>query len=97
MGYNWWILILSLFPPVPIGLQIMKPRPTSSKKMGKPSGGRSAKNPSKSKNQPVPSSKKKGADEQGRKQGQKRQVFIVLEGERERGLFFHFLVGIYRE
>lgn len=52
----------------------MKPRHTPSNKMGKPSGGRSAKNPSKSQNQQGPSSKKKGADEQGRKQGQKIQV-----------------------
>ncbi|XP_036236033.1 centromere protein Q isoform X2 [Molothrus ater] len=52
----------------------MKPRHTPSNKMGKPAGGRSAKNPSKSQNQQGPSSKKKGADEQGRKQGQKRQV-----------------------
>ncbi|XP_054485019.2 centromere protein Q isoform X1 [Agelaius phoeniceus] len=51
----------------------MKPRHTPSNKMGKPAGGRSAKNPSKSQNQQGPSSKKKGADEQGRKQGQKRQ------------------------
>nr|XP_054485022.1 centromere protein Q isoform X2 [Agelaius phoeniceus] len=52
----------------------MKPHHTPSNKMGKPAGGRSAKNPSKSQNQQGPSSKKKGADEQGRKQGQKRQV-----------------------
>ncbi|XP_071303453.1 centromere protein Q isoform X2 [Agelaius tricolor] len=52
----------------------MKPRHTPSNKMGKPAGGRSAKNPSKSQNQQGPSSKKKGADEQGRKQGQKREV-----------------------
>ncbi|XP_066403697.1 centromere protein Q isoform X2 [Molothrus aeneus] len=52
----------------------MKPRHTPSNKMGKPAGGRSAKNPSKSQNQQGPSNKKKGADEQGRKQGQKRQV-----------------------
>ncbi|KAL9865069.1 centromere protein Q isoform 2-T3 [Geothlypis trichas] len=52
----------------------MKPRHTSSNKMGKQSARRSAKNPSKSQNQQGPSSKKKGADEQGRKQGQKRQV-----------------------
>ncbi|XP_066170750.1 centromere protein Q isoform X1 [Sylvia atricapilla] len=41
--------------------------------MGKPTGGRSAKNPSKSQNQQGPSSKKKGADEQGKKQSRKRQ------------------------
>ncbi|XP_058690304.1 centromere protein Q isoform X1 [Poecile atricapillus] len=52
---------------------IMKPRHTSSNKMGKPTSGRSAKNTFKSQNQQGPSSKKKGADEQGRKQGQKRQ------------------------
>ncbi|XP_030800948.1 centromere protein Q isoform X2 [Camarhynchus parvulus] len=52
----------------------MKPRHTSSNKMGKPTGGKSTKNPSKSQNQQGPSSKKMGADEQGRKQGQKRQV-----------------------
>ncbi|XP_030800945.1 centromere protein Q isoform X1 [Camarhynchus parvulus] len=51
----------------------MKPRHTSSNKMGKPTGGKSTKNPSKSQNQQGPSSKKMGADEQGRKQGQKRQ------------------------
>ncbi|XP_033368999.1 centromere protein Q isoform X2 [Parus major] len=53
---------------------IMKPHHTSSNKMGKPTSGRSAKNPFKSQNQQGPSSKKKGADEEGRKQGQKRQV-----------------------
>ncbi|XP_041282106.1 centromere protein Q isoform X2 [Onychostruthus taczanowskii] len=53
---------------------IMKPRHTSSNKMGTPSGGKSAKNAFKSKNQQGTSSKKKRADEQGRKQGQKRQV-----------------------
>lgn len=90
MGYNCWIFILSLFPPVPIGLQIMKPRHTSSNKMGKQSARRSAKNPSKSQNQQGPSSKKKGADEQGRKQGQKRQVLIIWEGEGERGIFSPF-------
>ncbi|XP_074392617.1 centromere protein Q isoform X2 [Zonotrichia albicollis] len=52
----------------------MKPRHTPSNKMGKTAGGRSAKSPSKSQNQQGPSSKKKGADEKGRKQGQKRQV-----------------------
>ncbi|XP_030916105.1 centromere protein Q isoform X2 [Geospiza fortis] len=52
----------------------MKPCHTSSNKMGKPAGGKSTKNPSKSQNQQGPSSKKMGADEQGRKQGQKRQV-----------------------
>lgn len=56
--------------------------------MGKQSARRSAKNPSKSQNQQGPSSKKKGADEQGRKQGQKRQVLIILEGER--GIFSPF-------
>uniref|UniRef100_A0A8C3U1S8 Centromere protein Q n=1 Tax=Catharus ustulatus TaxID=91951 RepID=A0A8C3U1S8_CATUS len=50
-----------------------KPCQTSSSKMGKPTGGRSSKNPFKSQNQQRTSSKKKGADEQGRKQGQKRQ------------------------
>lgn len=79
MSSNCWILILSLFPPVPVGLQIVKSRHASSNKMGKPTGGRSAKNPSKSQNQQGPSSKKKGANEQGRKQGQKRQVFIILD------------------
>ncbi|XP_041336831.1 centromere protein Q isoform X2 [Pyrgilauda ruficollis] len=52
----------------------MKPRHTSSNKMGTPSGGKSAKNAFKSQNQQGTSSKKKRADEQGRKQGQKRQV-----------------------
>lgn len=60
----------------------MKPRHTSSNKMGKPSGGRSAKNPSKSQNQQGPSSKKKGADEKGRKQGQKRQQVPQTSGKR---------------
>ncbi|XP_068867885.1 centromere protein Q isoform X2 [Aphelocoma coerulescens] len=55
-------------------LSIMKPRHTSSNKMGKPTGGKSSKSPFKSQNQQGPSSKKKGANEQGRKQGQKRQV-----------------------
>lgn len=77
MGYNCWILIL--FPPVPIGLQTMKPRHASSNKMGKATGGKSAKNPSKLQNQQGPSSKKKGADEKGKEQGQKRQVFIILD------------------
>ncbi|XP_037988277.1 centromere protein Q isoform X2 [Motacilla alba alba] len=49
--------------------------------MGKPSGGRSAKNPFKSQSQQGHSSKKKGADEQGRKQGSKRQV--PKKGKRE--------------
>ncbi|XP_062345604.1 centromere protein Q isoform X2 [Cinclus cinclus] len=53
---------------------LMKPRHMSSNKMGKPAGGRSAKSPFKSQNQQGPSRKKKGADEQGRKQHQKRQV-----------------------
>ncbi|XP_039551928.1 centromere protein Q isoform X1 [Passer montanus] len=52
---------------------IIKPRHTSSNKMGKPSGGKSAKNAFKSQNQQGTSSKKKRADEQGKKQGQKRQ------------------------
>ncbi|KAI1241312.1 hypothetical protein IHE44_0009790 [Lamprotornis superbus] len=47
---------------------IMKPRHTSSNKMGKPAGGRSAKNPFKSQNQQGPPSKKKRADEQDKKQ-----------------------------
>lgn len=47
--------------------------------MGKPTRGRAAKNPFKMQNQQGPSSKKVGADEQGRKQGQKRQVFILLD------------------
>lgn len=79
MGYNWWILILSLFPPVPIGLQITNPHHVSSNKMGKPTGGKSAKSPFKAQNQQGTSSKKKGADEQGKKQGQKTQVFIILD------------------
>ncbi|XP_005044463.1 PREDICTED: centromere protein Q isoform X2 [Ficedula albicollis] len=52
----------------------MKPCHTSSNKMGKPTGGRSAKKPLKLQNQQGPSSKKKGADEQERKQSKKRQV-----------------------
>ncbi|XP_063279651.1 centromere protein Q isoform X2 [Prinia subflava] len=59
----------------------MKPRHTSSKKMGKPTGGKSAKNPFKSQNQQGPSRKKKRADEQGKKQGQKRQVPHTVERE----------------
>uniref|UniRef100_A0A8C5TCM6 Centromere protein Q n=1 Tax=Malurus cyaneus samueli TaxID=2593467 RepID=A0A8C5TCM6_9PASS len=51
----------------------MKPLHASSKKTGKPTGGKSAKSPFKSQNQQGLSSKKKQADEQGRKQGQKRQ------------------------
>ncbi|XP_048153094.1 centromere protein Q isoform X3 [Corvus hawaiiensis] len=51
----------------------MKPRHTSSNKMGKSTGGRSSKSPFKSQNQQGPFSKQKGANEQGRKQGQKRQ------------------------
>lgn len=47
--------------------------------MGKPTGGRSAKNPSNLQKQQGKNSKKKGADEQGRKQGQKNQVFIILD------------------
>ncbi|XP_057231441.1 centromere protein Q isoform X2 [Malurus melanocephalus] len=57
-----------------LGAKIMKPHHASSKKMGKPAGGKSAKNPFKSQNQQGLSSTKKKADEQGRKQGQKRQV-----------------------
>lgn len=79
MGYNCWILILSLFPPVPVGLQVTSPHHASSNKMGKPTGGRSAKNPSNLQKQQGKNSKKKGADEQGRKQGQKNQVFIILD------------------
>ncbi|XP_039914530.1 centromere protein Q isoform X1 [Hirundo rustica] len=41
--------------------------------MGKPTGGKSAKNPFKLQNQQGPLRKKKGADEQGSKQGQKRK------------------------
>ncbi|XP_066036181.1 centromere protein Q isoform X2 [Chamaea fasciata] len=51
--------------------------------MEKPTGGRSEKKPSKSQNQQGPSSKKKGADEQGRKQGQKRQVPQTVKREAE--------------
>lgn len=92
-GYNCWILIFSLFPPVPIGLQIMKPCHASSNEMGRPSGGRSAKNPFKSQNQQGPSSKKKGADKQGRKRSKKRQVFIILDQTYRKDIgvfFFHF-------
>ncbi|XP_058657133.1 centromere protein Q isoform X3 [Ammospiza caudacuta] len=59
----------------------MKPCHTPYNKMGKTAGGRSAKNPSKSQNQQGPSSKKKGSDEQGKKQGQKRQQ-VPQKGKR---------------
>nr|XP_021150078.1 centromere protein Q isoform X1 [Columba livia] len=49
----------------------MKRRHTPSSKMGKTTGGKSAKKALKSQNQPGPSSKKKGRDGEGRKQVQK--------------------------
>lgn len=78
MSYNW-ILILLLFPPVLSGLQIMKRRHAPSGKMGETTGGASAKKALKSQNQPGPSSKKKGRDGEGRKQGQKRKVIVILD------------------
>lgn len=59
----------------------MKPRHTSSNKMGKPAGGRSAKSPLKSQNQQGPSSKKKRAVEQDKKQSKKRQVPQTVQRE----------------
>lgn len=53
-------------------------RHVSCSKMGKTAGGRSAKKPVKSQNQPGHSSKKKGTDTEGRKQGHKGKVIIIL-------------------
>lgn len=74
-----WILILLSFPPVLSGLQITKHCHTSSSKMGKTIGGKSAKKAFKSQNQPGPSSKKKGRDGEGRKQVQKIKVIVILD------------------
>lgn len=74
-----WILILLSFLPVLSGLQIMKRRHTPSSKMGKTTGGKSAKKALKSQNQPGPSSKKKGRDGEGRKQVQKIKVIVILD------------------
>lgn len=68
-----------LFPPVPFGLRIMKRCHASSSKMGETAGGGSAKKKFKSQNRQGSSSKKKGTDGEGRKQGQKGKVIIILD------------------
>lgn len=57
----------------------MKRWRTPASKMGETTGGGSAKKKLKSQNQQGPSSKKKGTDGEGRNQGQKRKVIVILD------------------